>query len=221
MKWIMRAYAGVLLLYTGWRTFDFVLQQLPTGSTSIWLAILFLFATEAGLAIWHEVSINHTTTFAQHHIAIVMTWLDFAGSLGAGVADMILRQTLMAGYQVPEWIALGLIFGLPLLMAANVAGIFIYLQNDAQDLRARQKRFLQFEADEQAFKALSENRARLAKVKKAEIYSELSGEDLTGNNKPGGVTIPAKNGHNGHDKDEVPLLVTPLSARRPNDSPPN
>src|SRR5512146_1845823 len=101
MKWIIRIYSVVLLGYTGWRTFDFISSQLPKNDISFWLSIAFLFCTEAGLLIWHELHLKHTTTEEQENIARWMTWIDFIGSLTAGIADMILRQTLVQGYQVP------------------------------------------------------------------------------------------------------------------------
>ena len=42
MRWIVRAYTLVLLAYTGWRTYDFMMQQLPDDSFNFWLAILLI-----------------------------------------------------------------------------------------------------------------------------------------------------------------------------------
>jgi len=101
MKWIIRGYSIALLMYTGWRTYDFMASQMPTGATGGFIAILFLFATELGLLLWHEVSMNHTTTEIQSHISVGLTWIDFIAATGAGIADMILRSTFADGYNVP------------------------------------------------------------------------------------------------------------------------
>ena len=93
MKWMIRIYSFLLLAYTGWRTYDFMAAQLPQDTSSQLLSTLFLFTTEAGLLLWHEISLRHTTTEVQHGLSIGLTWIDFAGSLAAGIADMILRQT--------------------------------------------------------------------------------------------------------------------------------
>ena len=69
MKTVIRVYSGILLLYCGWRTVDFLLSQLPKNDISLWLSIAFLFATEAGLLLWHEISLNHTSTREQHYIS--------------------------------------------------------------------------------------------------------------------------------------------------------
>ena len=126
MKWVIRVYSLILLGYTGWRTYDFMSSQLPKNDLTFWLSIAFLFATEAGLVLWHEANLNHTTTQEQEYISTAMTGIDFVGSLTAGIADMILRQTILEGYQIPPVLAQFLIFGLPLIMAANVGAVILF-----------------------------------------------------------------------------------------------
>jgi hypothetical protein len=177
MKWIIRLYALILLAYTGWRTWDFMSQQLPANPSGQILAILFLFATEVGLAIWHETSLR-ATTHEQEGVAIALTWLDFVGSLGAGVADMILRQSLTA-YEVPGWLALLLLYGLPAVVALNVAGALVYLSNDAETQIDKAKSRLRFEITRQALRELHDNRGPIAEKLKPEIYRSLR-DDVTG-----------------------------------------
>lgn len=214
MRWIVRVYTFVLLAYTGWRTYDFMMHQLPAGDDlSFWLAILFLFATEAGLAIWHEVSISHTSTYTQHYVAVSLTWLDFAGSLGAGVADMILRQTFYEGYQVPPLLASGLIYGLPLLVAINVAGALVYLANDAEQQLDRERRFIDFEASRQALRHVGSNRRIIAKAKRDELYDMLAPGQA---NQPKLPAITGKSSTNGkvpHEA-ETELLANPTQPSR-------
>lgn len=179
MKWIIRAYALILLAYTGWRTYDFMLHQLPNDETGHFLALLFLFATEAGLALWHEISLRHTSTQEQHYTAIALTWLDFAGSLVAGIADMIIRQTLTSEYVIPPLLVTVLIYGLPLVVAINVAGVLIYLTNDGELQLDRAKRQLRFEITRQAIKELQANQGAIAEGMKKDIYKQLR-DDVTG-----------------------------------------
>src|SRR5512146_1460787 len=131
MKWIIRIYSVVLLGYTGWRTFDFISGQLPKNDISFWLSIAFLFCTEAGLVLWHETHLHHTTTENQDRITFALTWVDFVGSLAAGIADMIVRQTFIDGYTIPPALAQFLMYGLPAIMAFNVAGVILFEQYDA------------------------------------------------------------------------------------------
>jgi len=200
MRWVIRAYVIVLLFYTGWRTYDFMVQQLPKSDISFWLAILFLFATEAGLFIWHEVSINHTSTYTQHYLSTTLTWLDFAGSLSAGIADMIIRQTLVSDYVIPPVLVTALIYGLPIIVAINVAGALVYLANDAELVEERERRFLSFEAYRQASRALKDSKSKLVASKKKELYRTISGEDLATPALPANTASIANT--NGHHKDE-------------------
>lgn len=179
MKWIVRAYSLALLGYTGWRTFDFMSAQLPTEENNNLIALLFLFATEVGLILWHEISQRHTTTEAQHYLSIALTWVDFAGSLGAGIADMILRQTFIEGYQVPPLLGELLIYGLPLAVALNVAGYVIFMSNDADTQIETAKRQLRFEITKQALKDIGDHRGAIAEEMKANVYNRLR-SDVTG-----------------------------------------
>lgn len=179
MRWLIRIYAFILLGYAGWRTYDFLLHSLPAGETGYLLALLFLFATEAGLILWHEVSIRHTSTQEQHYIATALTWVDFAGSLSAGTADMILRQTFVQGYTIPSILVTVLIYGLPLVVALNVAGVLIYLANDNELQIDRAKRELKFEITRQALRELADNKSAIAEQMKSGIYQRLKA-DVTG-----------------------------------------
>lgn len=202
MKWIIRAYAVILLAYTGWRTYDFMLNQLPSGDTSTLLALLFLFATEAGLLLWHEVSINHSTTREQHQLSVTLTWTDFVGSLGAGIADMILRQTFYGNYVMPPLFALILLYGLPILVALNVAAVLLYLSNDGETQIKREKQELKFEITKQALDELRNNKVSIAKGLKDSIYRELR-DDVTDKIekeylKQNKRSIPVASSGNGH-----------------------
>jgi hypothetical protein len=200
------------MAYTGWRTYDFISAQVP--GESYMLPLFFLFAAEAGMGLWHEISISHTTTYTQHQIATTLTWLDFAGSFGAGLADMIIRQT-MIDYEMPVMLATVLIFGLPALVATNVAGALVYLQNDADDVEKRERRFLSFESHKQAIEALKNNRDKLAKDRKAEIYRAIAGTDLPAQVKSA-VKYAGTNGHGTPQENEdlAEVLANPTKPRR-------
>jgi len=216
MRWIIRGYALVLLGYTGWRTYDFMINQLPAGDTSSWLAILFLFATEAGLVLWHEVSMSHSTTREQQAIATTLTWVDLLGSLAAGVADMILRQTLRENYTIPPTLLTFLIYGLPVIVALNVAGALLYLSNDAELQVDRAKKQLRFEITRQALRELRDNQGSIAEGMKKDIYRQMR-DDVTGKLareylKPEAIQAAqeraaVKPGRNGHGETIYPAEV--------------
>ena len=173
MRWIIRAYSLILLVYTAWRTVDFLLSQLPKSDLSLWLSLAFLFASEAGLILWHEISLNHSTTREQHGLAVALTWVDFVASLAAGTADMILRQTLLEGYTIPTFLAQALIYGLPLVMAGNIAGVLLWFSNDAETQIQRAKSELRYETFRLAIKDLRESKTHVAESMKAAIAREL------------------------------------------------
>lgn len=175
MKWVIRVYSLVLLAYTGWRTYDFMSSQLPKSDISFWLSIAFLFATEAGLVLWHEAHLHHTTTDTQDKLTFALTWIDFVGSLAAGIADMILRQTFIVGYQIPPMLAQFLLYGLPAIMAINVAGVILYEQNDAEVQEDAAEKAARFEVHKQAMKQIRGDRQALATEKSGVIYNRLRG----------------------------------------------
>jgi hypothetical protein len=205
MRWIIRIYALVLLAYTGWRTYDFMINQLPQGDTSTLLALLFLFATEVGLALWHEISMNHANTREQQALSTALTWLDLAGSLAAGVADMIIRQTISTGYTIPALLAQFLIYGLPLAVALNVAGVLLYLSNDSEIQIDRAKKQLRFEITRQALRELRDNQGAIAEGMKRDIFKQLR-DDVTGKiikeylREANRIPLPSGNGHQHPDR---------------------
>lgn len=173
MKLFIRAYSVILLVYTGWRTYDFISSNLPKTDINMWLSLAFLFCTEIGLVLWHEANLNHTTTQQQETVSKVMTWLDFAGSLAAGIADMILRQTFVDGYAIPRWLADMLIYGLPIIMALNVGAVIKFEQGDAETQEEKAEKKLRFRIHQAAMKELENDRDIIAEEKKAMIYSKM------------------------------------------------
>ena len=134
-QWIIRIYLFGLLIYSGFRVYDFVSQQLPPGNE--WVALLFLLATEVGLILAHEISIRDITSEEQRNIIVVLMVVDFIGSLGAGAADMYVRQTMVENLALPATMATLLIWGLPIVVAVNVGGWLYYLYNDGETQKQR------------------------------------------------------------------------------------
>ena len=175
---MIRIYSLLLLAYTGWRTYDFMAAQLPQDTSGQLLSILFLFTTEAGLLLWHEISLRHTTTEVQHGLSIGLTWIDFAGSLAAGIADMILRQTFADGYIIPPLLVTVLIYGLPALVGINVAGVLVFLSNDADTVIEAEKRKLRFAVTKQVLADLSDSRGTVSNSLKKQIAAQVR-DDVT------------------------------------------
>lgn len=174
-KWIVRAYAVILLLYTGWRTYDFISSNLPKDNINFWLSLAFLFSTEAGLIVWHELHLKHVTTRTQDNLAHVMTWVDFVGSLAAGIGDMILRQVFIEGYVMPPMLAQFLLYGLPAIMGANVLAIIVFENNDAEVLEDKAEKDASFTIHEAAMKQIRAAKNDLANEKADVIYRRIRG----------------------------------------------
>ena len=119
---------------------------------------------------------SHCTTGEQLGIATALTWVDFVGSLAAGIADMILRQTFMEGYQVPPVLAQFLIYGLPAIVALNVAGGLLFLANDSELQIENAKKKLTFEITRQAIKELAANKGQIADGMKGDIFKRMAGD---------------------------------------------
>jgi hypothetical protein len=228
MKWIIRFYGICLLIYTGMRTFWFIRDQLPTGDASTILALVFLLATELGMLLWHEMSLRHTTTEVQQNIATVMTWLDFAGSTLAGTADMIIRQHFLTGYQLPGWLGLVVLYGLPCLMAVNVASTLIYTSNDSDALLERADRRLEheenrleIEARRQALRELHANRAAIAERLQPHYYKQIhdrvTGRTLARFEKQAKSEAPVEFGRNGHKENLFAAEVDQVRTGSKND----
>lgn len=174
MTIILYIYSVVLLGYTGWRTYDFMYMQLPTdGAVRYVLPLLFLFATEIGLLLWHYVLNHAITTRYQHRIVMALVIVDFFGSLTAGVADMILRQTFIVGYIVPPLLVEVLIYGMPSIVAMNVAGFLAYEYFDSERSQKRAEREVIFEIHEQAMEEIANSRGSVAKELKSDIKDHI------------------------------------------------
>lgn len=174
----VRVYSLILMAYTGWRTLDFMMSQLPKNDLSFWLSVIFLFSAELGLLMWSELAMKHATTEAQEWIAKILAVIDFVGSTAAGTADMVLHQTLLQELVVPVWLSQFLIYGMPLVMAMNVGAVFLFLWFDAEQWIAREKRQTVFEITRSAIEQLQSERLTIAGSRKGMVYQSLKAEVL-------------------------------------------
>jgi len=181
MKIIIRIYTYLLLAYTGWRTFSFMSTQLPDSDTGMIIALLFLLATELGMLIWHEASMNYVTTDIQLFIATSLMWIDFFGATGAGIADMIIRQTLAVDFIIPARFASILVYGLPTAVALNVAGALLFISNDADLQLEGAKRAVKLELITSALKEIKKNKAELSNEMLPDVLNSIMGNEMKQN----------------------------------------
>jgi len=143
----------------------------------MFVSLVFLLAAEIGLIVWHELSLR-STTGQQNGISNIMTWVDFGASTSAGIADMLVSQTLVAGYQVPALLALAILYGLPLVMAANVAAAILYFNADSDEQLNKTKRMLKHNIHAEAMAEIDRQKKSVAKGMAPELTAVITRETM-------------------------------------------
>ena len=144
-KHMITAFAIALLIYAGFRSFDYMSGSLlGIGQTTAYLvAIVFLFASEIGLLIWLHVARPHATTDIQETVSTAMIFINFIGSMILGLADLLKHNTL---YTVDvSFLDPVLLFAPWVLIVANVGGYLIYHMADSDEQLSRAERRLHHE----------------------------------------------------------------------------
>ena len=95
-KHALTAFAVVMLVYQGWRVLDYMGGSLQGVSDTVRfiVSLAFLAFSELGLIIWLHVGKPAATTEIQETTATGLIWIDFAGSMVIGLADLAKHNTL-------------------------------------------------------------------------------------------------------------------------------
>lgn len=166
-KHIMTIFAVAMLIYQGWRVFDYMGSSLTGVSDTVKLvvSIAFLSFSEIGLIIWLHVAQPGATTDMQETISSGMVWIDFVGSMIVGLGDMLKHNTV---YVVDLTAIDPLLFLAPWLMVVlNIAGYLVFVQNDSDARLEREERRLQHEENGLEIEARRNAIEELRKNKKA------------------------------------------------------
>lgn len=179
-KHLMTFYAVVLLVYAGWRTYDYVSGSLTgiDATTATLIAVIFLFASEIGLLIWLHKAMPSASTDAQETISTAMIFINFAGSMVLGLADVLKHNQV---YVIDlQWLDPILLLAPWVLIAANVLGVVLYHLNDSEEMLHRAERRLahaesklEIEARTKAVQELQKNEASLAEKLAPHYYADL------------------------------------------------
>ncbi len=179
-KYLMTGYAIALLVYAGWRSFDYVSGSLAgiDKTVATLVAIIFLFASEVGLLIWLHKAMPSATTDTQEATATTMIGINFVGSMVLGLADVLKHNTL---YNVRlDWLDPVLLLAPWVLIAANVGGVILYHLNDSEEMLHRAERRLahaesklEIEARTKAVQELEKNEQALAEKLAPHYYADL------------------------------------------------
>lgn len=168
-KQILSLFAITMLIYTGWRVFDYMGTSLAGVDDTVRfiVSVAFLAFSEVGLLIWLHIGSPHATTDLQEGVATFLIWANFAGSMIIGLADMLKHNTV---YLVDLSALDPVLFIAPWVMVVlNLGGYLLYMQADSESMLDREERRLrheetrvELEARRAAIRELRSNQAGLA-----------------------------------------------------------
>jgi len=179
-KQLMTGYAIILLLYAGWRSFDYMRGMLTGVNSTVayMVAISFLFCSEIGLLIWLHKAAPDSTTDTQETTANIMVAINFAGSMVLGLAD-ILKHNSTYAVDLP-WIEPILLLAPWLLIASNVLGHIIYHRTDSDEMIKRAERELKYQerklhitAKQAAIQSLKDSEEELARKLSPHYFKDI------------------------------------------------
>jgi hypothetical protein len=130
----------VLLIYTGWRSYDFLTTTVPTGWEM--LALVGLWGLDIGAVFWSLTWIFGSTGKFQNWTSLTLFLIDLAGAGLTGLTD-----SLMYGSEGVMTEALSGItrVAVPVVMFINVVAGFIYHMTSPQTKERRKMRELEAE----------------------------------------------------------------------------
>lgn len=112
----------VLLIYTGWRSYDFLTTSVPEGHKL--LALVGLWGLDIGAVAWSLVWIFGSSTKYQDWVAMFFFVFDLMGVILTSLADSLMYG--MADGILTKMIGGIAVVAVPLIVVANVVAGFIY-----------------------------------------------------------------------------------------------
>ncbi len=128
---------GILLMYTGWRSFDLLSGTVPTG----WeiMAFIGLLALDIGAVLWSYIWIFNSSTDWQDRIAMIFFVVDMSGVALTSITDSLLygdKDGVI--FTMLEPVAMIII---PIIIFSNViAGIVYHFTSDNTRARRNQRK---------------------------------------------------------------------------------
>jgi hypothetical protein len=185
-KWILTVTIIAMLGYQAWRVYDYMSTSLTDvdENTAFWVALAFLAFTEIGLLVWLHVAQPGATTKAQESVSTAMVWVDYAGSMVLGLADLAKHNTM---YVIDLSRIDPVLFFAPwLIVAANVAAWIVFESNDSDEKLRREERRLahaehevEIKARQEAIAEVNANMAGLSRQLAPYYFKDVS-ERVTG-----------------------------------------
>ena len=133
---------GILLIYTGWRSFDLLSGTVPSG----WevMAFIGLLALDIGAVIWSYIWIFNSTTKWQDRIAMIFFVIDMSGVALTSITDSLLygdSDGVMLAMLEPMTMVI-----IPIIIIANVVAGIVYHFTSAETRARRTQRQLEARA---------------------------------------------------------------------------
>lgn len=186
-KGILTAFAVALLVYSGWRTWDYMsryMLQDVSITEGMLIGIVFLVVTELGFLFWLHIGQPNATTDRQETVATIMVYTDLIGAMIIGLADILAHNKL---YTFNTSAIDPILLLTPwVLIVANLFGYTMYYSNDTERQVERENRRLKHEENRaeiatrrHALEELERNREALAKTL-APLYINDIRDRITG-----------------------------------------
>ena len=128
----------VLLVYTGWRSYDFLTTSVPSGMELI--AMVGLWGLDIGAVIWSVVWIFGSSTKYQDAVAMGFFIFDLLGVILTSTADALMYGGASHNEVLSKTIGSIAVVAVPLVVVLNVVAGFIYHMTSPQTTERRARR---------------------------------------------------------------------------------
>jgi len=185
-KVIMTGFALLMLVYSGWRSYDYIGGNLAgvDETTRFIVSVAFLAFSEIGLILWLHVARPQSTTDTHETTATIVIWINFIGILILGLGDLLRRNTL---YEVDlSYLDPILLLAPWVLVFVNLGAYLVYTMSDSDEQLDREERRLrheevglEMEARRGAVRELRANRDAIGQELAPHYYNDIKGR-ITG-----------------------------------------
>ncbi len=128
----------VLLVYTGWRSYDFLTTSVPSGMELI--AMVGLWGLDIGAVLWSVVWMFGSSTKYQDAVAMGFFIFDLLGVILTSTADALMYGGASHNEVLSKTIGSIAVVAVPLVVVLNVVAGFIYHMTSPQTAERRARR---------------------------------------------------------------------------------
>jgi membrane-associated HD superfamily phosphohydrolase len=148
---------GMLLLYTAFRSYDILSTTLPADAQL--LAYIGLAGLDGGLIAWALYYSKSARGDVQRAVAMFMVVLQLAGVALTSIGDSLLYSL---GEAMPEYITIAVVWGVPAIIAVNIAAVTVVHLADPQRALDSASREVEDEIQRQVAEHLRQNVGQIA-----------------------------------------------------------